>query len=112
LNRTYSSTTHRIYRSNEISLPNRKEGLEGTMSDKEKKEEKVEKVSAAPKEQKMKWSMARCRKQANRFKNEMEWKKGAPSSYKAAMAHGWVSEISAHLKSKSGNMDKPMKKAA
>lgn len=82
------------------------------MADKEKKEEKVEKVSAAPKEQKQKWTMARCRKVANRFKNEMEWKKGAPSSYKAAVAHGWVSEISAHLKSRSGSSDGPMKKAA
>lgn len=81
------------------------------MAEKEKKEEKVEKVSS-PKEQRLKWTMARCRKVANRFKNEAEWKKGAPSSYKAAEAHGWVSEIAAHLKGRSGSSDKPMKKAA
>ncbi len=75
--------------------------------------EKGTKVKAVQekKEVKQSWTMARCRKQAKRFKNEAEWAKGAPSSYKSAMAHGWTKEIMASLKN-SGSEKASVKKAA
>lgn len=41
---------------------------------------------------KSKWNLARCQKYAHRFANEAAWEAGNPSSYKAAKAHGWVSQ--------------------
>jgi len=76
------------------------------------KETKVKAVQEK-KEQKIRWTLARCRKVANRFMSEADWAKGAPSSYKSAQAHGWTSEIVSHLKSKNGASKKaPVKKAA
>lgn len=76
--------------------------------------EKGGKVKAVqPKEEKKRWTMARCRKVANRFNSEAEWAKGAPSSYKSAQAHGWTKEIVSGMKSKSSNSEKSsVKKAA
>jgi len=66
-----------------------------------------------PKEEKRRWTMARCRKVANRFNSEAEWAKGAPSSYKSAQAHGWTQEIVSGFKSKKASETKaPVKKAA
>lgn len=77
--------------------------------------EKSTKVKAVQekKEQKVRWTLARCRKVANRFGSEAEWAKGAPSSYKSAQSHGWTQEIVSHLKTKmSGAGKTPVKKAA
>jgi hypothetical protein len=41
---------------------------------------------------KIKWTLARCKKFARRFHNEAEWQAGAPSSYKSAVAHGWMKD--------------------
>lgn len=89
------------------------------MANQEKKaasnSEKETKVKAVQekKEQKMRWTLARCRKVANRFKSEAEWAKGAPSSYKSAQAHGWTQDIVSHLMEKHGSAKKPsVKKAA
>jgi phage protein D len=60
-------------------------------------QESVHKTRAAGKPAKLRWTMARCRKVANRFRTEDEWRKGAPSSWKSATAHGWVAEIVRHL---------------
>jgi hypothetical protein len=49
-------------------------------------------VQTEPKEKKSAWSVERCLKAAHRFTSEEEWKKGAPSSYKAAVSHGWHAE--------------------
>lgn len=65
------------------------------------------------KETKLRWTLARCRKVANRFNSESEWAKGAPSSYKSAQAHGWAQEIVSHLNGKqSASKKAPVKKAA
>ncbi|MFM8268958.1 MAG: hypothetical protein ACKN9V_02125 [Pseudomonadota bacterium] len=76
--------------------------------------EKGSKVKAVqPKEEKKRWTMARCRKVANRFSSESEWAKGAPSSYKSAQAHGWTQEIVSGFKSKGSKPEKSaVKKAA
>lgn len=75
------------------------------------KEGKVKAVQ--PKEEKKKWTLARCRKVANRFNSEAEWAKGAPSSYKSAQAHGWTQEIVSGMKSKgSAPAKSSVKKAA
>lgn len=78
-------------------------------------EEKKEKSkgSTSQKVQKLKWSLARCRKVANRFQSEADWAKGAPSSYKAAKCHGWASEIAEALGNRKSVTDvSPAKKAA
>jgi len=78
----------------------------------EEKKEKS-KVVAAQKVQKLKWSLARCKKVANRFQSESAWAKGAPSSYKSAKHHGWVTEIVKAMASpKSASQPSPTKKAA
>lgn len=58
------------------------------------------KVTRPAKAEKKKWDLARCRKIANRFKSELEWSVGAPSSYKSAKAHGWVEEILGQIASR------------
>lgn len=78
----------------------------------EEKKEKSKK-NASQKVQKLNWSLARCRKIANRFPCEAEWAKGAPSSYKAAKYHGWASEIAQAMGTKkSVSQEAPTKKAA
>lgn len=77
-------------------------------------EEKKEKSkgSAAQKVQKLKWSLARCRKVANRFESEAQWAKGAPSSYKAAKYHGWTSEIAQSMSDRKSESKMPATKKA
>lgn len=60
-------------------------------------------AGVAPAEMKKKhaskvWSEASCKKVAGRFGSEEEWKKGSPSSYKAAVAHNWHSACLDHQK--------------
>jgi hypothetical protein len=45
------------------------------------------------------WTLEKCVKIARRFTNENEWKDGAPSCYKAAIAKGWQKECFAVFKS-------------
>ena len=48
---------------------------------------------------KSKWTLEKCKKFARRFKSEMEWSEGSPSSYKSAQAHGWVAQCMGGTKS-------------
>jgi hypothetical protein len=59
-----------------------------------------------------KWNLNRCKKYARRFPNEEEWKKGAPSSYKAAAAKGWIRDCFPQAESASEPKKKRAKKAA
>lgn len=43
------------------------------------------------------WTLERCVKAAHRFTNPTEWADGAPSSFKAATAHGWVAQCTSHM---------------
>lgn len=52
------------------------------------------------KETKSQWTLERCRKASKRFESVESWEKGAPSSFKAATAHGWVAKCSEHMNSK------------
>lgn len=68
--------------------------------DKKPKEEnqEAEVVHAfGKKEKKSPWTVDRCFKAAKRFDSVEAWAKGAPSSYKAADAHGWVEKCSGHM---------------
>lgn len=47
---------------------------------------------AARQASKTKWTLARCKRFARRFRSEQDWEAGAPSSYKSAVAHGWMKE--------------------
>ncbi len=51
-------------------------------------------------EEKPNWTIQRAKRCARRFNSVEEWSKGHPSSYKAATAHGWLRDCSAHMKSK------------
>ena len=76
------------------------------MADQENKEEKVEQekkvvhsgATAAPKKKRKKkvWTEASCKKVAGRYDSEESWKKGSPSSYKAAASHNWVKSCQVH----------------
>lgn len=46
---------------------------------------------------KMGWNEKRCKKFAGRFDTLEEWAKGHQSSFKAAVAHGWVESCSSHM---------------
>ncbi len=46
-----------------------------------------------------KWSYERCLKYSKRYHSQEEWKKGSPSSYKAAVSHGWVEQCCSYYKS-------------
>jgi len=52
------------------------------------------------KEKKSNWSLERCQKAAKRFETVSAWQTGAPSSFKAASAHGWVEKCSGHMGTK------------
>jgi len=69
----------------------------------EKKPQKKKSVEEAPafgpKKEKAKWTVERCKKAAFRFTSVKEWEHGAPASFKAAHAKGWVAECSSHMKS-------------
>ena len=47
---------------------------------------------------KSRWTPALCMKFARRFDSEGEWASGAPSSYKAAVARGFVADCTKHMK--------------
>lgn len=68
-------------------------------ADAKKKDGKVSssRQAAVERVQKIQWTLARCQKYARRFKSEQEWKDGAPSSYKSAVAHGWVKDCVGHM---------------
>lgn len=69
-------------------------------NDKKPKEEnqEAEVIQAfGKKESKSPWTKERCFKASKRFDTVEAWAKGAPSSYKAASAHGWVEQCSAHM---------------
>lgn len=64
---------------------------------------KEKKKSAAPaatskRVKKAEWSLERCQRAAHRFGNVTEWQAGAPSSYKAADAKGWIAQCTSHMK--------------
>ena len=59
------------------------------------------------KDEKKLWTLGRCQSAARRFANEADWKAGAPSSYKAAHAKGWLAECKGQM----GGGAKPAKKA-
>lgn len=46
---------------------------------------------------KLSWTEQRCHKYANRFDTLEEWATGHQSSYKAAVAHGWVKSCTGHM---------------
>jgi len=78
-------------------------------------EAKVVEYGARQKKENNRWTLARCLKAAKRFDNPTAWKDGAPSSYKAANAHGWQKECCAHMSAKNLPAAKkagPKKKAA
>ncbi len=60
------------------------------------------------KESKQKWTVERAMKTARRFDTEDAWRAGAPASYKAASAHGWVAACTRHMTTKM----KPMRRSA
>lgn len=41
---------------------------------------------------KMIWTLEKCMKVSKRFKSAKEWETGAPSSYKSAVAKGWLDQ--------------------
>ena len=43
------------------------------------------------------WTVAMCHKFAKRFHTENDWAKGAPSSYKAALARGFMTDCTKHM---------------
>ena len=49
------------------------------------------------KSEKQQWTLNRCLSAARRFKNEADWKVGAPSSYKAAHAKGWLNQCNEQI---------------
>lgn len=77
-------------------------------TEEKKPEKKAEKKAESPvkeakvhsfrqKVTKSKWSLERCSKSAKRFETVDAWEKGAPSSFKAAAAHGWIDKCSGHM---------------
>ncbi len=58
------------------------------------------------------WTEARCKKAASRFDSVDAWQKGAPSSYKAAFAHGWVEACSNNMTGKVVGIGKGKKKGS
>jgi|GEM_PF-1319229 len=60
------------------------------------------------KDKKAKWTVDRAIKAARRFDTEEAWSAGAPASYKAANAHGWVAACTRHMTAKT----KPMRRSA
>lgn len=78
------------------------------MAEKKPKKEKEEKGQEQEKEsnvhsfggrkdKKSTWTVERCQKASKRFDSVEAWSKGHPSSYKSAVAHGWVAECSTHM---------------
>lgn len=70
------------------------------MSDKNPQNENTQE-SQTPMQQnkvvKLAWDEKRCKKFASRFDTLEDWATGHQSSYKAAVAHGWVESCSKHM---------------
>lgn len=63
-------------------------------------EEKKSKGSSSKREKPAsRWTVDLCMKFAKRFESEAAWAEGAPSSYKAACARGYVADCTKHMKS-------------
>ena len=66
--------------------------------------EEIENGSESPQEhqkrekKKSSWTLEKCQKAARRFASPEEWSRGAPSSYKAAIARGWEHDCTKHMK--------------
>ncbi len=58
-----------------------------------KKKDKATEQNSREVVKKVKWTEQRCRKAARRFASLKQWEFGAPSSFKSAVAHGWVTTI-------------------
>lgn len=63
----------------------------------------AESAEATPQEharkekKKSRWTLATCMNASKRFATREEWSKGAPSSFKAAVAKGWDKECCKHM---------------
>lgn len=73
---------------------------EKTEAKKEKKKEESADIGSAPEAKKSKelWTVERAHRAAKRFTTREEWRTGAPSSYKAAAAKGWMDQCCGHMK--------------
>ncbi len=67
---------------------------------------------AKDKRKKQAWSLERCLKFARRFSTDAEWQAGAPSSYKAAVAHNWHKQCVAAFRKPSANVGRTLPKSA
>jgi len=72
-------------------------------AEKTKKEAKKDVAEVMPHEQMRRekktsrWTLALCKRAAGRFATSTDWEQGFPSSYKAAVSHGWLAECTAQL---------------
>ena len=48
-------------------------------------------------QKKSRWTLESCKGVAKRFGTPGDWQSGAPSSYKAASAKGWLPECCTHM---------------
>jgi hypothetical protein len=63
--------------------------------------------------QQSRWTVEACLKAAKRFDSVEAWAKGAPSSYKAAFARGYMDKCTAHMTGKTmTKATKPVKTVA
>ena len=51
-------------------------------------------------EKKSRWTLEACVKAAKRFQTREDWAERAPSSYKAALARGFVPQCTKHMQGK------------
>jgi len=82
-------------------------------AEKTKKEPKKDAVDVTPHEQMRRekktsrWTLAVCKRAAGRFATRTDWEQGFPSSYKAAVSHGWLAECTAQLTGKATTTKAP-----
>lgn len=64
-----------------------------------KVEQEVAEVKVHTRREKVnsRWTQNLCQRYAKRFLSREEWESGHPSSFKAAVAHGWELACSAHM---------------
>lgn len=76
--------------------------------EKKKESQATEEVSgmAPKKEKKAAWTLEKTKRAAKRFDTEEAWRMGAPASWKAADAKGWLAECTAHMTPKTRSMKK------
>ncbi len=87
-----------------------KAAAKGEEQPKAKKAKPAQDAYSPKKSTKPEWTAERCAKFAKRFESVDAWKTGAPSSYKAAEARGWVAQCSKHMSS--GARKAPLRKSA